>query len=223
MNERDGFGGRELQVVLGAVDEVGPDAGTVFPFLEWCPGSDPEGEQPDPSTIGIFGVTETPILGQTELWNLINLTPDAHPMHLHLVAFEVVERRQILDFDPQEDTIDPASLVNPDGSLQEDKFGPPVAPDSFELGPLDIVSTWEGYVTRIKAKFEKTGLYVWHCHILSHEDYEMMRPFVVVPDDPSRTLEELVLSTGYDYYKNCGLFDLRNEFGPDGFLHGVIV
>jgi len=132
--------------------------------------------------------TELPLLGSTEIWEIHNYTVDAHPIHLHLVAFEVVNR--------------------------EDANGNITGPEPWETGYKDTVIALPGQITRIKAKFDIAGLYVWHCHIISHEDNEMMRPFEVVqpltsvsfPDLPSTAdsyqavtyLAARDIITGYD-------------------------
>jgi len=106
-------------------------------------------------------VTENPKVGDTEEWEIYNFTADAHPIHLHLVRFEVVKRRQI------DGT--PGSVGGP-------------APDGvqpWESGFKDTVIAYPGEITTVKATFDMEGLYVWHCHIVEHEDNEMMRPFVV--------------------------------------------
>lgn len=113
-------------------------------------------------------VTEKPILGDTEVWEIFNLTADGHPIHLHLVRFEVVER-QALQVDAV--TGEPLPVV--------DAASPATAPHPAEKGFKDTVVALPGQVTRIKATFDIPGLYVWHCHILEHEDNEMMRPYVV--------------------------------------------
>jgi spore coat protein A len=113
-------------------------------------------------------VTENPALNSTEIWNLINPTDDSHPIHIHLVRFQILDRRKFETF----------------GYLtrQQLRFsGPPVPPDPTEAGWKDTVRAEPGMVTRIIARFEGyAGRYVWHCHILEHEDNEMMRPFNVV-------------------------------------------
>jgi spore coat protein A len=113
-------------------------------------------------------VTENPVLDSTEIWSLINLTDDAHPIHLHLVKFQILDRRP---FSP---------LVY--WAKNEIKFlGPAVPPEPAEAGWKDTVRADPGMITRIIIKFEGfTGRYVWHCHLLEHEDNEMMRPFDIV-------------------------------------------
>ncbi|HXV76204.1 MAG TPA: multicopper oxidase [Candidatus Polarisedimenticolaceae bacterium] len=101
-------------------------------------------------------VTENPTVGATEEWEIYNFTADAHPIHLHLVRFQVVDRR-LFDGSP-----------SPNGS-----------PRPWEAGFKDTVLAFPGEITTIRAKFDVAGLYVWHCHIVEHEDNEMMRPYVV--------------------------------------------
>ena len=113
-------------------------------------------------------VTETPRLNSMEIWEFINPTNDTHPIHLHLVKFQILDRRRFETF---------AYL-----SKGEVRFTGPVAPpDASEAGWKDTVRADAGMVTRIIVPFEGyAGRYVWHCHILEHEDNEMMRPFDVV-------------------------------------------
>jgi spore coat protein A, manganese oxidase len=114
-------------------------------------------------------VTEKPTLGSTEIWSFVNLAGDAHPIHLHLVRFQILDRRPFDVF-----------AYNNDQSLVY--TGPAVPPDANELGWKDTVRADPGMVTRIIVKFEGfVGRYVWHCHLLEHEDNEMMRPYEVVP------------------------------------------
>ncbi|MGC2162085.1 MAG: multicopper oxidase domain-containing protein [Silvibacterium sp.] len=113
-------------------------------------------------------VTENPILDTTEIWELVNLTEDTHPIHLHLVRFQLLDRRQFDVFHYQDK-----------GELRY--IGPPRPPQPVEAGWKDTVRAESGEVTRIIVKFEGyTGRYVWHCHILEHEDNEMMRPYEVI-------------------------------------------
>jgi len=114
-------------------------------------------------------VTEKPILGSTEIWSLINPTNDTHPIHLHLVRFQILDRRP---YEPW--------LFQTKRQLHF--VGPPEPPDPNEAGWKDTVQAHSRMVTRIIVPFQGfTGRYVWHCHILEHEDNEMMRPYEVLP------------------------------------------
>jgi spore coat protein A len=117
-----------------------------------------DGETPRPLT-WMAPITENPALGATEEWAIDNFTMDAHPIHLHLVMFRVVKR------------------------IGVDEDGNPVesAPEPWETGWKDTVIVYPGGRTVIQAKFDIAGLFVWHCHILEHEDNEMMRPYYVGP------------------------------------------
>jgi spore coat protein A, manganese oxidase len=113
-------------------------------------------------------VTETVKLDSTEIWELINLTDDTHPIHLHLVRFQILDRQPIAveDF------------------LLDDQLhstGPVLPPSPHELGWKDVVQCPAGTVTRIIIPFQGyVGRYLWHCHILEHEANDMMRPYDVV-------------------------------------------
>jgi len=133
------------EAALGTLDEEG--AGIP---LEWADG-----------------ITENPELGATERWEIFNFTADAHPIHLHLVRFRVLER-QALVTDEEGMAMQPAELS-----------GLPTGAEPWEAGFKDTVISYPGQVTRIAATFDIPGLYVWHCHILEHEDNEMMRPYCV--------------------------------------------
>lgn len=112
-------------------------------------------------------ITETPVINSTEVWRLINLTGDSHPIHLHLVQFQILKRRP---FD--------VTYYNTTGEIKY--TGPAEYPDSNERGWKDTVRANPGYITSIIAPFtDFTGVYPWHCHILEHEDHEMMRPYKV--------------------------------------------
>ena len=113
-------------------------------------------------------ITENPKLGSTEIWYLINLTTDSHPIHLHLIDFQILDRR---NFDVEK--------YNKERIIHY--TGPAIPPEPQERGRKDTVRANPNQVTRIIMKFGPfTGLYVWHCHILEHEDYEMMRPYIVI-------------------------------------------
>ena len=159
--------------------------------------------------------TENPALDTTEEWEVWNMTGDAHPVHLHLVHFEVLGRQEInFDSNADEDGFIPEGsspagdgvykvpqptvqhnsvpgdattygmgfkIVHP--SNPNDAYGSnvPQPAEYVENTPKDMVTALPGQITRIKAHFDKPGRYVWHCHILSHEDHEMMRVLHVGP------------------------------------------
>ena len=114
-------------------------------------------------------ITEDPHLHTTEIWNFINTTPNGHPMHVHLVTFEVLSRRA---FD--------VDIFNSTGEIVF--TGPERLPPN-ENGRRDMVRVPAGSVAKIIAHFDIPGEFVYHCHFLDHEDHEMMRPFKVVPGD----------------------------------------
>jgi bilirubin oxidase len=96
-------------------------------------------------------ITEEVAVGTTEVWEIHNFTEDAHPIHIHEVLFEVVDRQPFA--------------------------GGTRGPDAGESGLKDTVIAYPGEITRVKARFDRAGLYVWHCHLVEHEDNEMMRPY----------------------------------------------
>ena len=150
-----GFAG-PVAALLGTLDSTG----TPVPML-WM----------DP-------ITEDPILNDTEIWEIHNFTVDAHPIHLHLVAFQVIGREAFGGG---------TSIAGQNTPLP------------WETGYKDTVIAFPGEITRIKAKFDIAGLYVWHCHIVEHEDNEMMRPYMVRfnPDFPDFDQDGDVDSTDY--------------------------
>jgi spore coat protein A len=101
-------------------------------------------------------ITENPGVGDTEIWEMFNFTEDAHPIHIHEVTFDVVDRE-----------------VFGTGEVR--------GPEVWETGRKDTVVAYPGEITRVKAQFDRPGLFVWHCHIVEHEDHEMMRPYIVGP------------------------------------------
>ena len=120
-------------------------------------------------------VTENPAVGVTEIWEFYNATADAHPMHVHEVVFEVVNRQAIF--------VDEATQ-----SVQVDTTQPPTPPEPWETGFKDTVLAYPGQVTRIRAQFNTPGQFVWHCHIVEHEDNEMMRPYRIGPEQPGQPM-----------------------------------
>jgi spore coat protein A len=123
-------------------------------------------------------ITEDPKAGSVEIWSFANTTGDVHPMHLHLVQFQVLNRQP---FD--------IKTYLQSGKLAFTNI--PIPPESSERPAWkDTIKTYSGYVTRVIARFDlPTGVvpkpgeefrYVWHCHVLEHEDNEMMRPYTIV-------------------------------------------
>jgi FtsP/CotA-like multicopper oxidase with cupredoxin domain len=112
-------------------------------------------------------------VGATEVWELYNATGDAHPIHIHERTFAVLDRQNIV-VDEEDETVRVA-----EGSA-------PRPPESWESGFKDTVIAYPGQVTRIKATFDSPGQFVWHCHILEHEDNEMMRPYRIGPVQPGQ-------------------------------------
>jgi spore coat protein A len=156
-----------------------------------------------------FGTTniEQPRVDTVELWRIVNTTADTHPIHLHLVQFQVV-RRQAFDVDgylaavnrrlvggglpePSATGLGPSPAVDPTPYL----LGTPQPRPSTDASWKDTVEAHPGEVLTIRVPFggtagglvaapftaSFTGRYVWHCHILEHEDNEMMLPYQVRP------------------------------------------
>jgi FtsP/CotA-like multicopper oxidase with cupredoxin domain len=120
-------------------------------------------------------VTENPNVGDTEIWEMYNFTADAHPMHVHEVVFEVVNRQGLV-LDPV--TGEPVVPIQLSGVVSP--------PEAWESGFKDTVIAYPGSVTRIRAQFNTPGQFVWHCHIVEHEDNEMMRPYRIGPVQPGQ-------------------------------------
>ena len=157
-------------------------------------------------------LTETPRIGSTEDWYIVNLTPDWHPIHLHLTQFQLVERIPfnadqykadwiVLNGEPPFET----SFIPTELPIEPYITGPAVLPTANEMAWKDTVQAPNGTITVLRIRFAPqsspiTGRgsptpgvnkypfdptvgpgYVWHCHIVDHEDNEMMRPYKVVP------------------------------------------
>jgi spore coat protein A len=180
-------------------------------------------------------LSELPVEGTTEVWELVNLTADAHPIHLHLVQFQLLNRQgfntnrygrdyeaaypdgaYVPGYGPPLDYTtgnDRALGGNPD--IVPYLQGPARPPAANEAGWKDTIIAYPGEVTRIAVRFAPTDLavdadpadlvfpfdpdghgYVWHCHIIDHEDNEMMRPYRVQPglDEGDRAYRQ-----GVDY------------------------
>jgi FtsP/CotA-like multicopper oxidase with cupredoxin domain len=168
--------------------------------------------------------TETPQVGTTEIWQIVNLTADAHPIHLHLVQFQLLSRQKfqlnkyLKDYNALNPVIPAMQTVNP--PIAAYLQGKPTGPDPNETGWKDTYRMNPGEVTTVIVRFTPQGSpngtaypfdataapgYVWHCHILEHEDNEMMRPLQLVnpPMNPanitgnSGEVKEYSLSQNY--------------------------
>lgn len=160
---KDEFG--RLQPLLGTAEPVVDVAGnTVTGAMPWH-----------------TPITEAPEVDDTEIWEIYNATGDAHPVHVHLVHFEVINREGFTADSIEQPVIQHNGAIGIAQRLENIAIIPGSLrlPGVSEQTRRDMVMALPGEVTRIKMTFDKTGRYVWHCHILSHEDHEMMRPFKV--------------------------------------------
>lgn len=152
-------------------------------------------------------ISELPMVGSTEEWEIVNLTADTHPIHLHLVQFQLVSRQsfQVKKYSTDWTAINGMPPLNsPTTVLPVTPYlqGNPSLPPPNESGWKDTIRANPGEVTTIRVRYapqdaaisaampgvnlypfnpEQGPGYVWHCHILDHEDNEMMRPYKVVP------------------------------------------
>jgi FtsP/CotA-like multicopper oxidase with cupredoxin domain len=260
---------------LVLIEEEDPDTGAPVKVLinntHWN-GSTPMGMydwqdgQPIPESLpfnnGTINVTEFPQIGSTEIWEFVNLTPDAHPIHIHLIQFQVISR-QVLNVGavvpdttppyhvppppffttpgyrteayeaawlnsglpfaqqfgteygggPPLDYLTPNLPMGGNPDVTDYLIGKTLPPDPNEAGWKDTLKMHPGTVTRLLTRwapqsvpvgavtpgqntftFDPTATlgvqndgfgfpggpgYMAHCHILDHEDNEMMRPFIV--------------------------------------------
>jgi len=128
-------------------------------------------------------VTFFPMLGRYEVWQFINLTGDTHPMHIHLSPFQVLARHPITVAVPEGGITDSTTAASvrhgrsPDDELEH-------VLDANELGLKDTVRVNPKEIAELAVRFETySGRYMYHCHILEHEDRDMMRPIVVMPKE----------------------------------------
>jgi hypothetical protein len=139
------------------------------------------------------GIPSTEIIkvNDVEEWDIINTTADAHPMHIHQVAFQVISRTPFVGntFVPAVNDILTNTFIEPSYTAA----GPPVPPGPEDAGWKDTVFAPPGFVTKVRAKFDLVGEYVWHCHILSHEEHDMMRPMNIVASSAAPPVGPLVL------------------------------
>mgnify|MGYP003575611073 CR=1 FL=1 len=129
--------------------------------------------------------TENPMLNSTEIWDVYNQTMDAHTIHLHLVQMQLISRQKFS-----------ASVDMETGKPSNVRLiGAPKQPGAEEKGWKDTYVMLPGEVTRVIATFDREGHYVWHCHILSHEDHEMMRPLIVGSGHSAMASTKIVTAT----------------------------
>jgi spore coat protein A len=180
-------------------------------------------DRADFTAVTVGGVTEyyseLPNEGDTEVWEIVNLTADAHPIHLHLVQFQLINRQNFNTnkYNGAYAAAFPAGAYTPaygppldyntgntralGGNPDITKYlqGPVMPPNANEAGWKDTIQAFPGQVTRIAVRYAPTDTpagtsgaypfdpdalghgYVWHCHIVDHEDNEMMRPYAVTP------------------------------------------
>lgn len=118
----------------------------------------------------------------TEVWEFYNVTADAHPIHLHQVEFQVLGRYMLTENDlttSAGDTNGDGVILRGEANYNND-FGAEIPLESTDMGPQDTVWLAPGQGIKVIATFDRPGDYVWHCHILSHEDHDMMRPIKVI-------------------------------------------
>jgi spore coat protein A len=226
LNEVIGAGG-PLEVLVNNTKWSGRSSDTI---------TFPNGERPDFSPVTVGNITdyysELPNEGDTEIWEIVNLTADAHPMHTHLTQFQLINRQNF-----NTNKYNKAYAAAFPGGVYYPAFGPPLnygtgnpralggnpditpflqglamPPDPNEAGWKDTIKAFPGQVTRIAVRFAPTDTpagtsgafpfdpnasghgYVWHCHIVDHEDNEMMRPYKVNAKNVTRDYEQ-----GTDY------------------------
>ena len=155
-------------------------------------------------------ITEFPRLGTTEVWAFRNRSATSHPMHMHLVSFQILDRQ----------TFDVVTGV---------PTGPRVAPAAGEMGWKDTVRVDPGEIVRVIAKFTGwPGRYPYHCHILEHEDHEMMRQFEVVEcvgdlngDQLVDDSDFVVFASSYDVF-DCNDAGMPDDCGADLNRDGLV-
>jgi spore coat protein A, manganese oxidase len=191
-----------LPASLATVTRLGPPSVTRTLTLNELEGEEgPLGALLNGTTY-MSAVTEMPTLGTTEMWEIVNMTADTHPIHLHLVQFQLLNRQKYnvrryeMAFG-QANPVLPATTYHP-VSVTPYLRGKPMPPDANERGWKDTFRMNPGEVTRILVRFSPQDEspafafdataepgYVWHCHILEHEENDMMHTYkVVAPASP---------------------------------------
>ncbi|HET6767276.1 MAG TPA: multicopper oxidase domain-containing protein, partial [Chitinophagaceae bacterium] len=152
-------------------------------------------------------LTENPALNSTEIWELYNETMDAHPIHLHLVRMQMISRQKFV-----------ARVNEENGKPTNIRLvGQPKYPGPDEQGWKDTWVMNPGEVTKVIAKFDRPGLYVWHCHILSHEEHDMMRPFFV------GEMDNAIANRSVEINKEKAAAELQLKVMPNPFSNYVTI
>ena len=152
-------------------------------------------------------VSETPLVGSTEEWEIVNLTMDTHPIHIHLINFQIKDRQIIDNESYQRDWLElnggnlPFNHPTKELPVTQYLIYDPIPPKEYEIGWKDTIQANPGEVTRLLIRFAPEDAneeevmpgvnlfpfnpcigpnYMWHCHILDHEDNEMMRPMKIL-------------------------------------------
>jgi cysteine-rich repeat protein len=153
--------------------------------------------------LGWFDISEFPELGTVEIWRFINDSGVAHPMHMHLVAFQILDRDGF--------TKGPGGEIIPNGN--------PQAPAAEEAGWKDTALVGPNQILRVITRFEDyKGKYAYHCHILEHEDNEMMRQFESVQCgdgelDATEQCDDGNQTSGDGCYATCDFEDSFRLYG----------
>ena len=181
-----------LRPTLGAIADVGTpaktrklglfegtdDLGRIFPLLGIVDPTSPL----DGSLSWHDPVTENVNLNDIETWEIYNTTADAHPVHLHLVKFQILSKQTFTGTLTDKTQVLHNGGIGMGATLSNIVLtGTPQTFTPAQSGWKDTHILMPGEVMKIKAKFDLAGEYVWHCHILSHEDHDMMRQLVVLP------------------------------------------
>jgi spore coat protein A len=167
-------------------------------------------------------ITENPKLNETQVWEIFNATMDAHPIHLHLVSFQVLGRGtytgEVESIDEDDGEMHHEGSMSMGGSKVQLKLhgrGEWRSPEPNELGWKDTHIVYPGEFSQVRATFDRQGLYVWHCHILSHEDHEMMRPFYVgqMPVGMQKPMKEVMVQAAPNPFNSSTsiLFSISND------------
>lgn len=214
-------------------------------------------------------LSEVPQVGATELWEIINLTADAHPIHLHLVQFQLINRQKfntsqymkayngsfpggtfngitylpgtfIPAYGPPTDYFTPnaGGFIGGNPDITPFLQGKPSAPLPDENGWKDTYKMYPGEVTRIMVRFAPQDIaagsttagtnyfgfdpttgpgYVWHCHIIDHEDNEMMRPYNLTFNTP---IAKFAVKS--DVIKTVSEFELKQNY-PNPFNPSTVI